>query len=389
VTEDPRLDRRQFLQKSALSTGMLLLGLNGLNSGFADDTFAGGKFLGLVDFIDEGSAPVGVPIASELDGRLYTDLTRLSEHRPVTPTNEFFIRTGASQLLPSPIGWTIRLDGLVEQPSHLNIQTLKSTATAMGQHLMECSGNVRVTHFGLISVANWTGVPISTILNRAKLKSGASRVLVSGFDEYANPTMTSVPGASWIFRLEELQAAGAFLATEMNGQPLTRDHGAPVRLVVPGWYGCACIKWVNNLTLVNDDVEATSQMREYAARTLQDGIPQQAKDFQPASVDHAAMPVRVEKWLVAGKLKYRVVGILWGGSQPVKTLKIRFNPDEDFVPVKGFRQIRNNAWTIWTHAWSPSAPDLFAIRLAVTDPPVRARKLDAGYYVRSVNISEI
>ena len=85
MTEDPKLDRRQFLQKSALSTGMLLLGLSGLNSGFADDTFAGGKFLGLVDFIDEGSAPVGVPIASELDGRLYTDLSRLSKHRPVTP----------------------------------------------------------------------------------------------------------------------------------------------------------------------------------------------------------------------------------------------------------------------------------------------------------------
>ena len=271
MTEDPKLDRRQFLQKSALSTGMLLLGLSGLNSGFADDTFAGGKFLGLVDFIDEGSAPVGVPIASELDGRLYTDLSRLSEHRPVTPTNEFFIRTGASQLLPSPNGWAIKLGGLVEQAARLNIQTLKSTATAMGPHLMECAGNVRVTHFGLISVADWTGVPISTILNRVKVRPGASRVLVSGFDEYANPTVTSVPGASWIFRLEELQAAGAFLATEMNGQPLTRDHGAPVRLVVPGWYGCACIKWVNNLALVDDEVEATPQMREYAARTLQDG----------------------------------------------------------------------------------------------------------------------
>jgi len=307
----------------------------------------------------------------------------------LTPTNEFFIRTGASQLLPSPNGWAIKLGGLVEQAARLNIQTLKSTATAMGPHLMECAGNVRVTHFGLISVADWTGVPISTILNRVKVRPGASRVLVSGFDEYASPTMTSVPGASWIFRLEELQAAGAFLATEMNGQPLTRDHGAPVRLVVPGWYGCACIKWVNNLALVDDEVEATSQMREYAARTLQDGIHQQAKDYQPATVDHAAMPVRVEKWLVAGKLRYRVVGILWGGSQPVKTLQIRFNPDEDFVPVKGFRQLRNDPWTIWTHSWSPSAPGLFAIRLAVTDPQVRARKLDSGYYVRSVNITEI
>jgi DMSO/TMAO reductase YedYZ molybdopterin-dependent catalytic subunit len=387
VTGDQKLDRRQFIQKSALVAGMRFLGFDIQQP--SDAAFTGGKFLGLVDFTDEGSAPVGVPIASELDGRLYTDLSRLSEHRPLTPTDEFYIRTAASQLLPEPGGWTIKVDGLVENPSSINIQTLQSTAKAMGTHLMECAGNVRATHFGLISVADWTGVPIASILDRLKIKPGASRVEISGFDHYANPTMTSVPGASWIFQLEELKATGAFLATGMNGQPLTRDHGLPVRLVVPGWYGCACIKWVNRLTFVDDAVEATSQMREYAARTLQDGIPAQAKDYQPATVDHAAMPVHVEKWSVAGKLKYRVVGILWGGTQTVQTLQIRFNPDEEFVPVKGFRQIRNDPWTIWTHPWSPKTTALYSIRLAIADPAVRARKLDVGYYVRSVYISEI
>ena len=246
-----------------------------------------------------------------------------------------------------------------------------------------------VSHFGLISVAEWTGVPIASILDRLKTKPGASGVEISGFDHYANPTMTSVPGSSWIFQLEELKSAGAFLATGMNGQPLTRDHGAPIRLVVPGWYGCACIKWVNHLTFVDDAVEASSQMREYAARTLQDGIPAQAKDYQSPTIDHAAMPVRLEKWSVAGKLKYRVVGVLWGGTQTVQTMQIRFKPDEDFVPVKGFRQIRNDPWTIWTHSWSPKAPDLYSIRLAIADPAVQSRKLDAGYYIRSVYVSEI
>src|SRR5438034_9585635 len=79
----------------------------------------------------------------------------------------------------------------------------------------------------------------------------------------------SIPGASWAFSPEQLEKAGAFLATELNGQPLPKDHGAPVRLVVPGWYGCTSIKWVNEITLVREEVEATSQMLEYAARTLQ------------------------------------------------------------------------------------------------------------------------
>lgn len=389
MTKDGKLDRRQFLYKSALSTGMLLLGFDSLHAGLAETTFSSGKFLGLVDFTDEGSAPVGVPIGDELDGRLYTDLTRLSARRPVTPTTEFFVRTRASQLLPGPGKWKLRLDGLVEEPSDVSIQTLRSAAKSMGLHLLECAGNVRLTHFGLISVASWTGVPIASILGLVKLRPEAARIVISGFDEYATATMTSVPGASWVFGLEELKAAGAFFATEMNGQPLTPDHGAPIRLVVPGWYGCSCIKWVNSVSFVNDEVEATSQMREYAVRTLQNGAPRFAKDFEPATIDSAAMPVRVEKWLVDGKLRYRIVGILWGGTQPVKALQIRFSPDEDFVPVKGFQQTQNDLWKIWTHPWSPKAPGVYSIRLEITDPPVRTRKLDLGLYVRSVNILEI
>jgi DMSO/TMAO reductase YedYZ molybdopterin-dependent catalytic subunit len=71
------------------------------------------------------------------------------------------------------------------------------------------------------------------------------------------------------------------LATEMNDLSLTRDHGVPIRLLVPGWYGCACIKWVNNVSLVDETTEATSQMQEYAARTFQDGVPRLAKEISP------------------------------------------------------------------------------------------------------------
>jgi len=166
-------------------------------------------------------------------------------------------------------------------------------ATPLGLHLMECAGNTRVAHFGMISVADWAGVPLSEILDSAKVKSGATRVLISGFDRYAKASASSIPGASWVFTLKELKAARAFLATEMNGQPLTADRGAPVRLVVPGWYGCTCVKWVDRITFVDESAEATSQMQEYAARTHQKGSPRFAREFQPAVIDQAAVPIRV------------------------------------------------------------------------------------------------
>jgi DMSO/TMAO reductase YedYZ molybdopterin-dependent catalytic subunit len=387
------LTRRSLLKATLLSGGGLALDLSGftwpaLSPAWQKDPFAGGKQLGTVDFVNEPPVPLEVLQGSELDGRLYTDLS-LFEGPEVTPAEKFYIRTRASELLPDSASWQVKLGGMVERPASLAIESLKKTAKPMGAHLMECAGNVRLARFGLLSVGTWAGVPISQILDRVKAKSSAARVLISGFDSYAHESRTSVPGASWVFSREQLEKSEAFLATEMNGQPLARDHGAPVRLVVPGWYGCTCIKWVNEISFVGDNAEATSQMQEYAARTMQKGLPQLARDFQPAAIEQAAMPVRVEKWRVAGRVRYRVVGIAWGGMHPVKVLQIRFNPEEDYVPVDNFHQTRNDPWTLWTHNWSPKAPGTYAIRLSVRETTVQARRLDSGYYVRSAEITEV
>jgi hypothetical protein len=175
----------------------------------------------------------------------------------------------------------------------------------------------------------------------------------------------------------------------MNGLSLTKDHGAPVRLVVPGWYGCTCIKWVNEVTLLGEDAATTSQMQEFASRTMQQGVPELARDYRPAVIDQAAMPIRVEKWLVDRKIKYHVNGIAWGGSRPVSGLEIRFNSGEDFVPVDDFKQTANDPWSFWTHPWTPIEAGIYSIQLRVKDNSVPSRRLDAGYYVRSVEVTEI
>jgi DMSO/TMAO reductase YedYZ molybdopterin-dependent catalytic subunit len=389
-----KLTRRALVKAGLVSGSVLLTGFETLARAIPsleqqEGAVAGGKLLGLVAFAGEKLLQMDTAIGAELDGRLYTDLSTLTGSDPVTPTAKFYVRTRASEILPDPKSWQLRVNGLAGQPSRLTIASLKRAAKPMGLHLMECAGNIRMTYFGLISVGDWAGVLLSEILDNAKVKPEATRVLISGFDRYVAASVTSVPGASWVFTLEELKDAGAFLATEMNDQPLTRDHGAPVRLVVPGWYGCTCIKWVDSITLLDDKAEATSQMQEYAGRTLQKGMPRLAREFLPAVIDQAAMPIRVEKWLVEEKIRYRVTGIAWGGTRPVKQLEIRFNPDEDYVPVQNFSQTKNDPWTLWPHDWSPKAPGTYAIRLAVKDPPVQARKLDSGYYVRSVEITEV
>ena len=389
-----QLSRRELLRGSLLASGALLTGFEridfeALGQRRTADRFRGGKMIGTIDFTEEVRVPMGRAFGDELDGRMYTDLSKVTQENAVTPADEFYIRTRASKLLAGQKTWSVQVAGLVEKPYALGMADFAKIAKPMGVHLMECAGNTRQIHFGMMSVADWTGVSVAQVLAAAKNKSAATRVLVSGFDRYATQSVNSIPGASWIFTLEELKAAGAFLATKMNGHALTPDHGAPVRLVVPGWYGCACIKWVNEITFVDETADATSQMQEYASRTMQAGVPQLAKDFQPATVDHAAMPIRVEQWSVTGKTMYRVAGILWGGSQPVNALEIRFNPEEEYVPVDSFRQNPKDSWSLWTHAWIPKERGKYLIRLRVKEPRVVARRLDSGYYLRTVEIEEI
>ncbi len=390
----PKLTRRDFLKASLIAGGSLLVGFDKMSllapsKGEDKDLFQGGKQLGILDFVGETPSPLDTVFGAGLDGRLYTDLSSMTPGNLVTPIEKFYVRTRASELLENEKPWLIRLGGLVKQPLNLTLEDLKSMVKPAGLHLLECAGNARTTRFGTLSVADWAGAPLSEVLDIVKIKPQATLVLISGFDRYLTRSRTSIPGASWIFTLEELKSSKAFLATEMNGQPLPKDHGAPVRLVVPGWYGCTCIKWVNEITLVDDHVEATSQMQEFATRTLQPGVPTLAKDYRPASIDQAAMPIRIEKWVVDGRIKYRVVGILWGGSRPVNVLEIRFNPDEDYVPVDSFKHTANDPWSFWTHAWTPKKTGIYMIRLRVKDPPVPTRRLDTGYYLRSVEIREV
>jgi len=198
---------------------------------------------------------------------MYTDLSRLTPQTTVTATENFYVRTRASELLQGPKKWVVRLNGLLTKPVELSLEEVNKSAKPMGVHLLECAGNARSVHFGLMSAADWAGVPLADLLASAKAKPQSTRILVSGFDTYPTRSVSSQPGASWVFTWDELKRARAFLATEMNGNPLTKDHGAPIRLIVPGWYGCVCIKWVNEITLMDDLAEATSQMQEFAERT--------------------------------------------------------------------------------------------------------------------------
>ena len=395
-----RLNRRTFLQGALSASGLVLVGCGGGGGDGGDgggpqptpqcpNAFAGGMQVDELAFANEDAIAFGTPIGEGLDGRLYFDLSQLTPDALITPNELFYVRTRRSDLLDPTVPWQIDVSGLVDAPRSLLLSDIEPLVEPMGAHLLECSGNTRGSKFGLLSACEWSGAPMADVLARVGVRAEATRVLVSGFDQYSQSSSGSTPGASWIFTFAELEAAGAFLATVMNGAPLLPDHGAPVRLFVPGWFGCTCIKWVNQIVLVDDTAPATSQMREFASRTHQVGVPTLAANYRPAKIQQTAMPVRIEKWNVSGAVLYRIVGILWGGDAPTDRLQITFG-DGEWHPVEVCPpHVQNATWTLWTYAWRPTQTGTFTISLRVDDPNVPQVRLDSGWYDRMVTIDEV
>jgi len=401
------IDRRDFLH-TALGIGALYLsgcsgreaeparpvahdGTGKLPGTDLPDPVTSGDFLESLDFLGEERAPLGQKRRNGHDCRRAIDLASLIEpDTRLTPTENFYIRTDYPDLLDPHLAWTLNVHGHVREPKKIPVEELLPFVEPRGIALLECAGNSSGLAFGLLSVARWSGIPFAKILELANPTDDAKRVLISGFDERTTTSTHSTPGCSWVFTFDDLAKSGAYLATEMNGGTLPRDHGAPIRLIAPNWYGCCNVKWVNEIQFVGDDEPATAQMIEFASRTHQEGVPRMAKEFAPATMDFAAIPVRIEKWRSGGKLVYRVLGIAWGGDQPSETLAVRFASDEDWQPVSAYApRVGDLPFGIWCHRWEPQFKGGYTITLKATNSAIRTRRLDQDFYARRVRITEV
>ena len=366
------------------------------------DPFVGGEYLGYLPFLYEAEQlrelKPGVRLGKGHNARRIIDpASLLTPQGRNTPGDEFYIRTEYPDELHAPPDWTIKIHGEVKQSKAVSLKELLPELRSKTPVLIECTDNAREMRFGLVSVGEWSGIPIQEIIKLAQPTAKAKSILINGFDDDSRlpqrepPFQThSWPTCSWIYTFDQLVQAGAFLATELNGAPLPKDQGGPVRLVVPGWYGCTRPKWVNEIKFVDDNQPPTLQMQEFASRTFQrlhvdemnpkpPGMgPEKAREYQPAVIDQVALPVRVEAWRLDGKVAYRVVGITWGGTKRTDKLLIRFvhgnAPRFETVQICQAKT-SNPEYGIWCHRWQPKRRGGYWIEMKLNDHTVRARKM--------------
>ncbi len=187
----------------------------------------------------------GYPIDAE------TPLDALTSY--LTPRDLFFVRHHWNPVFPDPKTWVLNVDGEVERPLALSLADLKRMTPASATCVLQCAGNGRALHrpivpgvqwkYGAVGNARWTGVRVKDVLEKAGLKASARHLHTFGAD--APPV--KVPPFHRSVELEKVLQDG-LIVWEMNGSPLPALHGAPVRLVVPGWAGDHWMKWLVRLS---------------------------------------------------------------------------------------------------------------------------------------------
>jgi DMSO/TMAO reductase YedYZ molybdopterin-dependent catalytic subunit len=263
-----------------------------------------------------------------------------------------------------PDAWRLRIGGTVRRPLELSMRDLTARATATRTVTLECAGNGRalleprpVSQPWLLEAvgnARWTGVPLRGVLEEAGVEDGADEVVFTGLDhgiegEVEQDYERSLP-------LDEAMREDVLLAFEMNGQPLPPQHGFPLRLVVPGWYGMTHVKWLSRITVLAEPFRGYQNERGYRLRADPDEVGEPVTRIAPKSL---MVPPGFPEFLTRGRLvdagTHAVRGRAWSGRAPIQ--RVEFSDDDgrtwsetelEEPPADAF------AWRGWRFDWHAS-----------------------------------
>lgn len=332
----------------------------------------------LAQSVDGAGDETGLIIRQKGPDNLEFPFSRLKDF--VTPTDQFFIRNHFEVPTLKAADWTLRVEGHVERPFELKYDELKKLAATTRTALLECAGNSRVflkgTQLGLrwemggVSNAEWTGIPLAELLDRAKVRPGAVEVILEGADRgESRPPFPATPGAISFSRslpLEKALKPEVLVAHQMNGAELTVPHGFPVRAIVPGWYGMASIKWLTRIVVTDRPFDGFFQTFNYTIWTRPNGIPTLTPVTEIDVKSQIARPASYET--IARGTKTRVFGAAWAGEADVSKVDVSTDGGKTWAAARLLGEPVPFCWRFWELEWTtPAQPGPVILMSRATD----------------------
>jgi DMSO/TMAO reductase YedYZ molybdopterin-dependent catalytic subunit len=214
---------------------------------------------------------------------------------------------------------------------------------------------------GLVSNATWTGVSLAGILKECGVQPEAREVVFLGMDsveerkfEAGNAAFPAPHGRS--IYVQDAQAPDNLLAFGMNGKPLTPEHGFPLRLILPGWYGMAQVKWLNRIEVIDRRYEGRDMARNYQSlRAVKSADGTLWLDTSIARTNLKSVIARVTRRRAGSRFEYQIAGAAWGGSGRIERVEVQVD-NGPWRAVKIGQRNNDSAWLLWSIEWSDAAP---------------------------------
>ena len=280
----------------------------------------------------------------------------------VTPIGLHYLLTHYDIPDVDAAAWRLDVGGLVERPQSLSLDDLRSRPSVEVAVTMECAGNGRVhiePHvvsqpwlLEAVGTASWRGVAVAALLEEAGMQDGAVEVLFTGLDRGVEGGEEQAYERS--LPVDEVMAGNAFLAYEVNGVPLPPQHGFPLRLVVPGWYGMTSVKWLSRITLVDEPFDGYQMRHSYRVRHDEDEPGEPITTIAPRSLmTPPGVPEFATRARVVEAGTREVSGRAWSGRAEITGVDVSSDGGETWSAAElGPATLGRWAWRSWRFAWS-------------------------------------
>src|SRR6202043_1154426 len=315
--------------------------------------------------------PVGLIIRQKDPNNLEMPFDQLEDF--ITPSELFYIRSHFPPPKLNPLTYRLSISGAVRNELGLSYADMRAMPSRTCVATLECAGNSRVFmvppvpgaqwELGAVGNAEWTGVPLSVLLERAGLMDEVCELVLEGADRGVPKEEPKPPGpisyARSIPRARAMEP-NVLIAYQMNGQDLTPDHGFPLRAIVPGHYGMASVKWLTGIRAVHEPFHGYWQTSDYAYWAAMDGKPVRRALGEMQLKSEIARP-RVYETLVPNRI-YTVSGAAWAGETEVTEIAVSTDGGRTWAEAEFLDPVRRHAWRRWKFEWlTPKEPGHYTL----------------------------
>ncbi len=298
----------------------------------------------------------------------------------IIPNEQFFIRSHFAVPNLDLRSWRLKIEGLVDHPSEISYDDLLNLPSRTVIMALECAGNSRIFltpkvsglqwELGAVGNAEWTGVPLAAVLERAGVRAGAVELVLEGADEGEIKKEPQSPGKIRYARslpLEKALQADVILAYQMNRMQLPTSLGFPVRAIVPGWYGMASVKWLTRIVVTDRAFRGYFQTLDYTYWHRREGLPIQLLPVGEVEVKaQIARPALHE--VVPANSVYRMHGAAWTGESEVTMVEVCTDGGRTWETTQLLGPSSKYGWRLWEYHWrTPSRVGRYTVMARATD----------------------